>query len=56
MNVPEEDLNQAAPASGAADPDAPDTLVLTLPDESIAPKDIGLWAGVLVLLTLVVGQ
>ena len=34
-------------------PDAAEQLELKLPDESAAWKDVGLWAGVLVLLTLV---
>ena len=63
MNVPEENSQQTpAPAAqdsqdagnNAVDTDAADSLVLTLPDESAAPKDVALWAGVLVLLALVV--
>src|SRR5579875_3607671 len=64
MNVPEENSQQAPQtpvtpesqeqANSGIDADAADSLVLTLPDESAAPKDVGLWAGVLVLLALVV--
>src|SRR5580693_4811846 len=39
--------------SGQTPDDGGDSLVITFPDESSHPKDMLLWAGVLVLLTLV---
>ncbi|HSV14283.1 MAG TPA: hypothetical protein VLI90_08485, partial [Tepidisphaeraceae bacterium] len=49
---------EIAPATATTAPTEPgippeDSLVIMLPDESSQPKDLGLWAGVLVILTLV---
>src|SRR5437763_10779477 len=43
--TPQQQEQQPAPAE--------DQLVVTLPDDSSQPKDLALWAGVLVILSLV---
>lgn len=61
MSLPQEPTDRpvATPAStdssAPAPPDSapPEELILSLPDESTSLKDIALWAGVLVILTLV---
>jgi tetratricopeptide (TPR) repeat protein len=51
--TPVEPAVTPTPPADAANTDAADQLELKLPDESSAPKDLALWAGVLVLLTLI---